>query len=119
MQSMREQLDRWAEQEMFEEDLRAVLKMLRPHKRERLAGWHEHRGGGRHHRVTISWDDAFAAADRDHKLAVPNMADVLESILIGSALGQDELEPRDEFEIYRDVVRELYRRIDEMESRYD
>ena len=119
MQSLHEQMDRWVEQELFEEDLRAVMNMLRPHKRERLLGWQEYRSGGKHHRVTISWDEPFAQQDPQPVLAVPNMTDVLESILVGSALRQDQMQPHEEFELYRAVVKDLYRRIIEMESRYD
>ena len=32
-------VDRFVEEQMFEEDLRAVMLMLRPHRNERLAGW--------------------------------------------------------------------------------
>ena len=32
-------VDRFVEEQMFEEDVRAVLNMLRPNRRERLAGW--------------------------------------------------------------------------------
>ena len=47
------------------------------------------------------------------------LTDVLESILVGSVKDQDELTAAEEFEIYRGVLRELYRRLDEMQSRYE
>src|SRR5688500_238926 len=53
-------VDRWVDEQMFEEDVRAVLMMMRPNRRERLQGWHEYRTGGKHFRATISWDDEFA-----------------------------------------------------------
>lgn len=119
-------VDRWAEEQLFEEDLRSVLTMLRPHRRERLMGWSEYRTGGAHFRATVTWDPEFElrAADggqshAEAQLAVPRMADVLESILVGSARHQDELHAEEEFEIYREVVRELHRRLDEMQRCYE
>src|SRR5258708_37902725 len=53
-------VDRWVDEQMFEEDVRAVLMMMRPNRRERLMGWSEYRTGGKHFRVTISWDEEFA-----------------------------------------------------------
>ena len=112
--------DRWADEQMFEEDVRAVLTLMRPNRRERLLGWSEYRTGGAHFRATLSWDEHFELADGGRgKTKVPNMADVLEAVLVGSARHDDDLTPAEEFEIYRDVVRELYHRLDEMQSRYE
>ena len=115
-------LDRFTEEQMFEEDVRAVLQMMRPHRRERLAGWDEYRTGGSGFRATISWDPAFEQAggsQYDRGLSVPRLTDVLESILVGSVKNQDDLHAAEEFEIYRGVVRELYRRLDEMQACYE
>ena len=109
-------VDRWVEEQMLEEDLRAVLRMIRPHGRERLTGWKEYRTGGAGFRVTVSWDPQLEKGNEP--LAVPNMTDVVEALLIGSAVEQDDLTPREEFDHYRTVVSELNRRIDEMESCY-
>src|SRR5260221_13566456 len=112
--------DRWMEEQLFEEDIRAVLTMLRPNRQERLAGWSEYRTGGKHFRATISWDKDFENARKaPRQLAVPNMTDVLETILIGSAKDQDQLSPADEFEIYRQIVRELYQRGDSLQACYE
>src|SRR5688572_29793108 len=51
-------LHRWEQEQLFEEDLRAVLNMLRPNRQERLLGWSEYRTGGAGFRATISWDPA-------------------------------------------------------------
>jgi hypothetical protein len=115
-------LDHWNEQQLFEEDLRAVLTMLRPHKRERLLGWSEYRTGGANFRATISWDESFGQAPQSAEerwLSVPRLTDVLESILVGSVKDQDELTAEEEFDIYRGIVRELYRRLDEAQGRYE
>jgi len=118
-------VDRFTEEQMFEEDLRAVLSMMRPHRHERLMGWSEYRTGGANFRATISWDPgAVEPANGDdpsgeHHLCIPNLTDVLESILVGSVKNQDELPAEQEFEIYRGVVRELYRRLDEMQGCYE
>jgi hypothetical protein len=119
-------VDRFTEEQMFEEDVRAVLSMMRPHRHERLMGWSEYRTGGAHFRATISWDPGVAAAGPagddpagEQHLCIPHLTDVLESILIGSVKNQDELPADQEFEIYRGVVRELYRRLDEMQSCYE
>ena len=109
-------VDRWVEEQMLEEDLRAILRMIRPHGRERLSGWKEYRTGGANFRVTVSWDPQIERGDES--LAVPNMADVLEVLLVGSAVEQDELTAQEEFGHYRAVVAELGRRVDEMESCY-
>jgi hypothetical protein len=111
--------DRWMQEQLFEEDVRAVMSMLRPNRQERLAGWSEYRTGGKHFRATISWDADFELGSRDIGLSVPCMAEVLETILVGSASKQDELHASEEFEIYRDVVRELYKRLDSLQSCYE
>src|SRR3954452_5684809 len=51
-------LSRWEQEQLFEEDLRAVLNMLRPNRAERLLGWSEYRTGGSGFRATISWNPA-------------------------------------------------------------
>ena len=56
--------ERWMEEQMFEEDVRAVMLMLRPHRRERMQGWQEYRTGGKHYRVTISLGPALRAAPK-------------------------------------------------------
>jgi hypothetical protein len=115
-------VERFTEDQMFEEDVRAVLAMMRPHRRERLMGWSEYRTGGAHFRATISWDHAFeraAGSAAEQCLSVPRLADVLESILVGSVKNQDELAAAEEFDIYRGVVRELHRRLDEMQRCYE
>jgi len=119
--------DRFLEEQLFEEDLRAMLSIMRPNRRERLMGWSEYRTGGAHFRATISWDPSLektpaetrAEQRLDMQLAVPRLTDVLESILVGSVKNQDELQAAEEFEIYRGVVRELHRRLDEMQSCYE
>jgi hypothetical protein len=112
--------DRWAEEQLFEEDVRAVLTLMRPNRRERMLGWSEYRTGGAHFRVTLSWDEEFEVADGGRgRTRVPNMADVLEAILVGSARHDDDLMPAEEFEIYRGVVRELYRRLDDLQACYE
>ncbi len=110
--------DVWMREQMFEEDVRAVLSMMRPHGRERLLGWKEYRTGGPHFRVTVSWDAQFEATNRPQPLAVPNMADVMENLLVGSSKDNGDMPPKEEFDHYRAVVRELYKRINEMESCY-
>jgi hypothetical protein len=112
--------DLWVKEQMFEEDVRAVLMMMRPHGRERLMGWNEYRTGGAHFRVTVSWDGDFERTARPQRdaLAVPNLADVIEALLVGSSKGAGELPPHEEFGQYRAVVRELGKRIDELEACY-
>jgi hypothetical protein len=125
-------LSRWEEEQLFEEDLRAVLNMLRPNRAERLLGWSEYRTGGDGFRATISWDPGAAAADAaaprrrkpghnpaDDHFVIPQMTDVLESILVGSVKAADEMAAAREFEIYREVIRELHRRLDEMQRCYE
>jgi hypothetical protein len=114
--------ERFIEDQMFQEDVRAVVSMMRPHRRERLLGWNEYRTGGANFRATISWDKSFERSTQsadEQCLSVPRLTDVLESILVGSVKNQDELHAAEEFEIYRGVVRELYRRLDEMQSCYE
>jgi hypothetical protein len=110
--------DAWMREQMFEEDVRAVLAMMRPHGRERLMGWKEYRTGGPHFRVTVSWDDSFERTNVVQPLVVPNMTDVLENLLVGSSRENGDLPPKEEFDHYRSVVRELYKRINEMEQCY-
>jgi hypothetical protein len=109
-------VDLWVNEQMFEEDVRAVLKMMRPHGRERLQGWNEYRTGGAHYRITVSWDDEFQITSNDNALAVPHMTDVIETLLVGSARNQDDLQVSDEFEQYRKVVREVYQRLEHRQS---
>lgn len=112
-------VDRFVEEQLFEEDVRAVLELMRPHRRERLEGWKEYRTGGADFRATISWRPEFEReASPDEPLVVPRLTDVLEAILVGSARRQDDLSAEQEFGIYREVIRELHHRIDELESRY-
>jgi len=118
-QEIQQQMDRWVNEQVFEEDVRALVQWLRPHRQERLLGWNEIRTGGSQFRVTVSWDPDADRENREGTLTVPKMTDVLESILIGSARNQDELQAREEFEMYRAVVQELSRRLDEMQACYE
>ena len=113
--------DRWAQEQMFEEDVRAVLSMMRPNRRERLLGWSEYRTGGSHFRATVSWDEQFELADggAGPKTRIPNMADVLEAILVGSAVHDDDMPAAEEFDLYRGILREVYRRLDDLQSCYE
>jgi hypothetical protein len=114
-------VDRWVDEQMFEEDLRAVLLMMRPHRRERLMGWSEYRTGGTSFRATVSWDEEFAAdagsspdpQPQDDVFTVPNFADVLETLLIGSIRSDAELTAAEECEAYRSLLREVERRVEE------
>src|SRR2546423_1361013 len=117
--SLQPQVDRWVSEQMFEEDVRAVLRMMRPHGRERLQGWKEYRTGGAHFRVTVSWDDEFAITAAEDPLAVPHLADVIETLLVGAAKRQDEITAAEEFEQYRAVLREVYHRLQEQQARYE
>ena len=113
-----EAVDRWVDDQMFEEDLRAVLLMMRPHRRERLMGWSEYRTGGKHFRATIAWDEYFAEEgngelSQAEAFSVPNMVDVLEALLIGSVRSDAELSTEEEAEAYVGVVRELARRVEQ------
>ena len=131
-QSVQANLDRWEQEQLFEEDLRAVLSMLRPNRQERLLGWSEYRTGGAGFRATISWDPEIehrAGHDgarrhpgqnpADEHFVVPQMTDILETILVGSVKGADEMAAAQEFEFYREVIRELHRRLDEMQRCYE
>jgi hypothetical protein len=114
--------DRFEQEQLFEEDVRTVLSLMRPNRYERLIGWSEYRTGGANFRATISWSPEVEQSGNspvDDRLAIPHLTDVLESILVGSVKNQDELYAHEEFEIYRDVVRELHRRLDEMQSCYE
>ncbi len=112
-------VDLWVQEQVFEEDVRAVLRMMRPHGRERLQGWKEYRTGGAHFRVTVSWDDEFQITSPDTALAVPHMTDVMETLLVGSVRAQDEMDSSTEFEHYRSVVRDLYQRLEQREASSD
>ena len=116
--TMTDGADLWVKEQLFEEDVRAVLQMMRPHGRERLMGWTEYRTGGSHFRVTVSWDNQFGRDAKREPLVVPNMTDVLETLLVGSSKESGDLTPAEEFARYREVVRELYKRIDDMEACY-
>ncbi len=108
--------DRWMDEQIFEEDVRAVLTMMRPNRRERMLGWNEYRTGGTHFRTTVSWDQQFEDSDACRALTVPNLADVMETLLMGNARTEAELSPADEFRHYRAVLLELMRRVDEAEA---
>ncbi len=113
-------VDRWVTEQMFEEDVRSVLKMMRPNGRERLQGWNEYRTGGSHYRITVSWDDEFQITDgAEAKSAVPHLADVIETLLVGSAKHADEQTPADEFDGYRQVVRDVYHRLQQRQACYE
>jgi len=114
-----QQADRWVNEQMFEEDVRAVLRMMRPHPRERLQGWREYRTGGSHFRVTIAWDDEFEITAGNLPLSVPNMTDVLETLLVGSIKDLDDLTPAEEFDHYRRVVRDLFERLQQRQACYE
>lgn len=109
--------DRWMDEQLFEEDMRAVMNMLRPHRGERLSGWSEYRTGGAGYRVTVSWAEDFNKAD-EASWRVPRIAEVLESLLVGSVSGLDEISPQLEFAMYREVVEALRKRLDELEECY-
>ena len=113
-------VDRWVEEQMFEEDVRAVMKMMRPNRRERLSGWNEYRTGGSHYRITVSWDDEFQITAGDNTAsAVPHLADVIETLLVGSAKNAEEQSPADEFDTYRQVVRDVYQRLQQRQACYE
>jgi hypothetical protein len=111
----------WMDEQLFEEDVRAVMKMMRPNARERLQGWKEYRTGGAHYRVTVSWDDEFAITSQDATapLAVPHMADVIESLLVGSLRTTDDVSANDEFDQYRRIVQDVYHRLADRQSCYE
>jgi hypothetical protein len=113
-------VDRFVEEQVFEEDVRAILSLMRPNRQERLKGWSEYRTGGAQFRATISWDPSLEkTTDPQEPLSVPNMAEVLESILVGSVKAQDEISAEKEFAVYRNVVMELLKRLEDLRSRYD
>lgn len=113
-------VDRWVDEQMFEEDLRAVLTMMRPHRRERLMGWSEYRTGAKHFRATVSWDEEFAAdagsdpdpQPLDEVFVVPNFADVLETLIVGSIRSEAELTEGEQCDTYRALLGELSRRVE-------
>lgn len=113
-------VDRWVDEQMFEEDLRAVMTMMRPHRRERLLGWSEYRTGAKHFRATVSWDEEFAAdagtevdpQPLDELFVVPNFADVLETLIVGSIRSEADLTTDQECETYRALLTELARRVE-------
>ena len=117
--SVTETADRFEQEQMFEEDVRAVLTMLRPNRRERLMGWQEHRTGGAHFRATVSWAPEFADESTDDRFTVPRLVDVLEAVLVGSVKSELELPLHEEFDLYRGVVRELYKRVNDTQSCYE
>lgn len=110
---------RWIEQVEFESRLRSLASAMRPHKAQRLAGWREYRARGYGLRVTVAWDPAIHDPAADGDLAVPRMAEALETLLVGSAARQDDLHPHEEFALYAAVVRDLLARLTELRSRYD
>jgi hypothetical protein len=112
--------DRWVDEQLFEEDVRAVLMLMRPNRRERLLGWREYRTGGIDFRVTVSWSPELEEEQGGEMEVwrVPKMAQVLESLLVGSVRNQDDLLPQEEFAFYRKVAEELRRRVDELEGCY-
>ncbi len=110
--------DRWMEEQLFEEDVRTVLRLLRPNRRERLEGWSEYRTGGADFRVTVSWSKDFPHEGEAQHWRVPRIAEVLEALLVGSVRGIDEIPPEAEFRLYRDAVERLRRRLDELEPCY-
>ena len=109
----------WMDEQLFEEDVRAVMKMMRPNSRERLQGWKEYRTGGAHYRVTVSWDDEFEITSKEAPLAVPNMADVIESLLVGSLRSTDDVSASVEFDQYRRIVQDVYHRLADRQSCYE
>lgn len=117
-------VDRWVDEQMFEEDVRAVLQMMRPNRQERLRGWTEHRTGGRDFRVTVSWDPAApsasspAVADHEAALSVPRMSEVIASLLIGSARAEADLSADEECDAYLAVLGEVARRVEELRGSF-
>ena len=127
-------VDRWVDDQLFEEDVRAVLLMMRPNRRERLMGWSEYRAGGKDFRATISWNDEAIAGPNELPattdavdaseatvsglFTVPNVVDVLEAILIGSIRADSELSPEQECEAYRRVLKAVERRVGQFQECY-
>ena len=114
-----EDLKRFEHEQMLEEDVRAILAMLRPNRRERLMGWEEYRTGGTNFRATVSWSPNFSSEPGGNQFAVPNLVDVLETILLGSVKTELEMSLVEEFDLYRGVVRELYKRVNDAQSCYE
>jgi hypothetical protein len=112
-------VDLWADEQVFEEDVRAVLRMMRPNRRERLRGWNEYRTGGAHYRITVSWDDEFQITAPESGLAIPHMPDVIETLLVGSMRNQDEMNVGAEFDQYRRIVRAVYQRLEQRQACYE
>lgn len=112
-----ERVARWLAEQAMAADVRAALVAMDPNRREAWCGWREHRTRTAELSVTVSWAERFAAGD-DGRFVVPHLAGVLEALLVGAAAGQDELSVADECDLYRDVVGELARRIDAIESCY-
>ena len=112
-----EYLSQWKSEMDFEEEVRDILKLLRPHRGQRLQGWREHRTKGDGFRVTVAWDPAHG--ETREPFCIPKIADVMESLLVGSAREQDLLDPQAEFELYASVIRELDARLKELRSRYE
>jgi hypothetical protein len=115
-QNMTNGIDRFVEEQLFEEDVRAIVSMIRPNRRERLMGWHEYRTGGKHFRATISWDPQYAEQPTEEPISIPHLAEVLETIILGSVKSEAELPAADEFALYRGVVLELLKRLEEARS---
>jgi hypothetical protein len=117
-------VDRWVDEQMFEEDVRAVLQMMRPNRQERLRGWAEHRTGGQDFRVTVSWDPAApsasspAVAEPEALLTVPRMSEVIASLLIGSARAEADLSGDQECDAYLAVLGEVARRVEELRGSF-
>jgi hypothetical protein len=118
-------VDRWVDEQMFEEDVRAVLQMMRPNRQERLLGWTEHRTGGQDFRVTVSWDPAAsqrasspAVAEHEAVLSVPRMSEVIAALLIGSARADTDASPDQECDAYLAVLGEVARRVEELRGSF-
>src|SRR2546430_13494236 len=99
-QNVQQQMDRWVAEQVFEEDVRALVNFLRPHRHERLLGWNEMRSGGAGFRVTGSWGEENERQNREGAPTLPKITEVLESILLGSARNQGEVTAPQELELY-------------------
>ena len=115
-QNMSNGIDRFVEEQLFEEDVRAIVSMIRPNRRERLQGWSEYRTGGKHFRATISWDQEYAERPAEEAVSIPHLAEVLETIILGSVKSDAELPAAEEFAIYHGVVLDLLKRLEEARS---
>jgi hypothetical protein len=120
-------VDRWVAEQMFEEDVRTVLQMMRPHGRERLMGWSEHRTGGGDFRVTVSWDEETFADGRasspgmevpEGMLSVPRMAEVIAALLIGSVRADADVSADSECDAYLAVLGEVARRVEDLRKQF-